>query len=210
MVPFAEDTDELLCRAAAGSQEAIADLLQKHRPRLRLMVSVRLDPRLNARVDPSDVVQESLAEAARQLPAYLKDRPLPFYPWLRQLTWTRLTKLHQRHIQVQKRTVKREIGDELPLSDHSALQLAEQLYAAGASPSEALLQKEMRERVRDALNHLAARDREVLVLWYLEQLTAAEIAPILNLTESGVKSRHRRALQRLMVQLSHDPGAPDD
>ncbi|MBM4091191.1 MAG: sigma-70 family RNA polymerase sigma factor [Planctomycetes bacterium] len=210
MLPLAEDTDELLRRAEAGNREAISDLLDRHRERLRRMVAVRIDPRLSARVDPSDVLQESLAEAARQLPRYLKERPLPFYPWLRQLTWTRLVKLHQRHIKVQKRTVRREIGEELPLSDHSALRLAEQLVAADASPSEVLLHKEMRQRVRDALHHMTARDREVLVLWYLEQLTAGEIALILNLTEAGVKSRHRRALQRLIGNLSHDRGATDD
>jgi len=209
-MPLADDTDELLRRAETGSRQAVSDLLHRHRQRLKQMVAVRLDPRVSARIDPSDVVQESLAEAARQLPAYLKDRPLPFYPWLRQLTWTRLVKLHQRHIYVQKRSVKREVADDLMLSDQSALQLAARLCAASASPSEQLLQKELGKRVRDALGHMAARDREVLVLWYLEQLTAHEIAPILNLTEAGVKSRHRRALQRLIAELSRGPGAADD
>jgi RNA polymerase sigma-70 factor (ECF subfamily) len=210
MTPRADDTEELLRRAEAGSQEAVADLLQRHRPRLRQMVAVRIDPRLSARVDPSDVVQESLAEAARLLPEYLKQRPLPFYPWLRQLTWTRLVKLHQRHIRVQKRTVNRERDNEILLSDQSALHLADQLCAAGISPIEQMLQEELRQRVRAALNHLAARDREVLVMWYLEQLTARDIAAILDLTEAGVKSRHRRALQRLILELSHGQGATDD
>ena len=72
------DTEELLRRASQGSRDARSQLLQRHRARLRRMVAFRLDERLLARVDPSDVVQESLAEADRsvgRLPAC--DRPLP-------------------------------------------------------------------------------------------------------------------------------------
>ena len=57
----------------------------RYRDRLRRLVAVRLDPRLAARADASDVVQEALADAARKLDGYLRDRPIPFYPWLRQL-----------------------------------------------------------------------------------------------------------------------------
>src|SRR3954470_21288218 len=91
------DTDLLLRRPARGEEEARHRLLARHRDRLRRMVAVRLDPRLAARVDPSDVVQDALVDAARKLAAYLRDRPLPFYPWLRRLAWERLTKVHLRH-----------------------------------------------------------------------------------------------------------------
>src|SRR6516165_5011523 len=92
------DTDELLERAGSGDTTAREQLLIRHRARLRRMVAVRLDRRLAARVDPSDVVQETLAEAARNLADYLRERPIPFYPWLRRLAWERLVKLHRRHI----------------------------------------------------------------------------------------------------------------
>jgi RNA polymerase sigma-70 factor (ECF subfamily) len=77
------DTEQLLDQAAAGDEAARGQLLQRHRTRLKRMVTVRADPRLVARVDPSDVVQETLIEAAAQLGHYLRRRPLPFYPWLR-------------------------------------------------------------------------------------------------------------------------------
>ena len=73
-------TEELLRRAGSGSRSALQLLLGGHRDRLRRMVSVRMDPRIAARVDPSDVVQEALAVASRKLPDYLRQRPLPFYP----------------------------------------------------------------------------------------------------------------------------------
>ena len=73
------DTEQLLQQAARGDAAARGQLLQRHRQRLKRMVAVRADPRLAARVDPSDVVQEALAEAARRLDGYLHERPLPFY-----------------------------------------------------------------------------------------------------------------------------------
>src|SRR5918911_4775541 len=92
------DTEELLERSAAGDRDARGELLQRHRGRLKRMVAVRLDRRLAARVDPSDVVQETLAEAAAKLDGYLRTRPLPFYPWLRRLAQNRMADLYRRHV----------------------------------------------------------------------------------------------------------------
>jgi RNA polymerase sigma-70 factor (ECF subfamily) len=166
------------------------------------MVAVRIDPRLTARLDPSDVVQEALAEASQKLPDYLERRPLPFYPWLRQIAWERLVHLHYRHIEAQKRSVKQELRGDWALPDESVMQLADRLVASGTSPSRRAVRRELRGRVRAALERLAPHDREVLVMWHLEQLVVGEIAALLQMTEAGVKSRHRRALQRLLRALN--------
>src|SRR5438309_806980 len=95
-MPAEPDTEELLNRAASGDRLARDQLWGRHRERLRNMVALRLDRRLAARVDPSDVVQEAILEADQLLSAYLEERPLPFYPWLRRLAWKRLMKLYKR------------------------------------------------------------------------------------------------------------------
>jgi RNA polymerase sigma-70 factor, ECF subfamily len=195
------DTEQLVRRAAAGEPEAREELLARHRARLRQMVGVHLDRRLLARLDPSDVVQEVLVEAHRKLDGYLRRRPLPFYPWLRQLAWERLVKLHQRH-HAQRRRVTRE--EPLGLPEESALHLAERLLAPGGNPSHNLIREEVRRRVRDALARLGERDREVLVLRYLEQLSTRETAEVLGLSEGAVKTRLVRALARLQTLLSTD------
>src|SRR5262249_15431535 len=110
------DTQELLERSVAGDAMARQELLVRHRARLRRMVAVRLDRRLSARVDPSDVVQEALADAAQHLDDYLRDRPLPFYPWLRQFAWERVVKTHRDHIHAQRRSIIRE-EPNMPLPD---------------------------------------------------------------------------------------------
>src|SRR5438876_6681359 len=105
MTPDDAETEALIERVRCGDSDAGQQLLVQHQKRLRQMIAVRLDRRLVARLDPSDVVQEVLAEAAQKLADYLRQRPLPFYPWLRQLAWERLIKLHQRHLHAQKRGV---------------------------------------------------------------------------------------------------------
>jgi RNA polymerase sigma-70 factor (ECF subfamily) len=198
------DPEQLLQSAGQGDPAAREHLLAMYRQRLRQMIAVRLDRRLAARIDPSDVVQETLAEAAQQLPAYLREPSLPFYPWLRQLAWKRLAALYRRHIQAGKRSVCREEQGGPSLPDESALDLAGRLLARGSSPSARLRREELRERVRAALAQLPESDREVLVLRHLEQLATPEIAAVLGITEGAVYTRHLRALERLRGLLGDD------
>jgi RNA polymerase sigma-70 factor (ECF subfamily) len=200
------DTDELIGRAKGGDFQARQQLLVRHRDRLRRMIAVRMDRRLAARVDPSDVVQDVLTDAAQELSRYLRRQPLAFYPWLRQLAWDRLIELHRRHVRAGKRSVSREEAGVLDLPDESAVQLAARLLDTGSSPSERLLRQELRERVRSALARLSARDRELLVLRHLEQLPTKEIAAILGIADAAVKKRHVRALDRLQRLLGHELG----
>ncbi len=190
------ETEDLLRRAAAGEEAAREQLLTRHRDRLRHVVAIRLDRRLAARVDPSDVIQEAMVDAAHKLPDYLERRPLPFYPWLRQLALERLIVMHRRHIQAEKRSVRREEAQPLPLSDESTIQLADRLLAGGSTPIGKLLRDEVQRRVQEVLALLDPRDREVLVLRHLEQLSTRETAAIMNLSEGAVKTRHLRALRR--------------
>jgi RNA polymerase sigma-70 factor (ECF subfamily) len=196
MNPAEPDTEQLLACIAQGDQAALGQLLELHRPKLRNMIALRLDRRLHARLDPSDVLQETLAEATQRLAEYARLRPMPFYPWLRQLAWERLVQLHRRHVRAGKRSVRREQADS-PLSDESVLRLVDRLVSRGSSPSARLHRSEQRRRVQTILEQLAPSDREVLVLRYLEHLCTQEIAAILGLTPAGVKTRQLRALQRL-------------
>ncbi|HZT80702.1 MAG TPA: sigma-70 family RNA polymerase sigma factor [Gemmataceae bacterium] len=201
MTPEPPDTEELLRRGAAGDGAARQQLLTRHRTRLRQMIAARLDRRLAARLDPSDVVQEVLVEAHQRLDDYLRRRPVPFYPWLRQIAWQRLVKLHQHH-HAQKRGVGREEHPELPLSGEALGRMADRLTASAASPSHQAVREEARRRVREALAALPERDREVLVLRYLEQLSPGEIAAVLGISEGAAKTRHTRALLRLHAELA--------
>jgi RNA polymerase sigma-70 factor (ECF subfamily) len=191
------DTDILVERARRGDAAAAHELLVRHQDRLTRMVAVRLDRRLAARVDSADIVQDALLDAAQNLDEYLRTQPLPYYAWLRQFAWQRLSKLHRHHLGTQRRNAGREQSFEWPLPDQSAALLAQRLLANnGTSPSRQAMRSELRERVQAALNRLSPRDREVLVLRHLEQMTTAEAAT-LGISEAAIKKRHVRALERL-------------
>lgn len=196
------ETDELLCLAGEGDESAVQRLLVRYRERLRRMVQFRMDERLKPRFDPSDVVQEAMISATQNMPRYLKQRPLPFYPWLRQIAWDRLMDLQRRHLHVGARSVARE--ERCRVSDASVAALARQLIASGSSPSRRFARNEIRDRVRQALDAMSADDRELLLMRHLEQLRVAEIAAVLRITEAAVKSRLRRALERLQNVLGND------
>jgi RNA polymerase sigma-70 factor (ECF subfamily) len=191
-----EDTENLLRRAAAGESAAREGLLARHRDRLRQAIASRLDRRLAARIDASDIVQEALADAAHKFSDYLKHQPLPFYPWLRQLALERLIEMHRRHVQAQKRSVMREEAPVLAGADEVAREPADRLLATGGTPVGQLLRDELRRRVHEALARLPDRDREVLVLRHLDQLSTRETAAALQIAEGAVKVRHLRALRR--------------
>jgi RNA polymerase sigma-70 factor (ECF subfamily) len=161
------------------------------------MVALRLDPRLAARVDPSDVVQDVLAEADRRLDAYMRKQPLPFYPWLRQLAVDRLADQHRRHLRAGRRSVTREEQEAWGLPGASAAELMDRLFALGDSPSAAVRRDEVRDQVRAALEAMAEQEREVLILRYLEQLSAREVGAVLGIGEAAAKKRALRALRRL-------------
>lgn len=168
------------------------------------MVAVRMDRRLASRVGASDVVQEALAEAARRLLEYLRQRPAPFYVWLRELARQRLIDLSRRHLYTRRRGVGREAPWTIPLADESAMELADQLISSGTSPSGRMQKDELRGQVRAALARLEPSDGEVLVLRYLEQLSTHEVAAVLKIAEPTVRYRQRRALERL-GELLDDP-----
>ncbi len=77
------DVEDLVKRAASGDPASWAELMKRYRSRLRRMVSFRLDPRLQGRVDPSDVVQDVCLEAWQHLGSYVSQSNTPFFLWLR-------------------------------------------------------------------------------------------------------------------------------
>ena len=200
------DTAALIERTARGDATARQQLLMRYRDRLLRMVALRIDRRLNARVDPSDVVQEALADASLRLDDYIKTRPLPLYPWLRELTAERLSKVHRHHIHTQRRSVAREHqSDRLPLDEESVAELVERLCDRGSSPSGRLNRNEQREQLMAALILLLPQDREILVMRHLEQMEISEIAASLGISEGAVRNRHFRAVLRLRANLGGEP-----
>jgi RNA polymerase sigma-70 factor, ECF subfamily len=204
------DSAELIARVRAGDGEALNAMFERHRDRLRRMVEIRLDSRLKARLDASDVVQEAYLEVAARLEEYVRDPKLPPFLWLRLVVGERLMKLHRHHLGAQMRDAGREVSlfrGALPAASSAAL--AAQLLGRYTSPTQAILRAERILRLQEALNTLEPIDREILSLRHFEELTAAETARVLGIEESAAAKRYFRALKRLKDVLAAMPGGQE-
>jgi len=182
--------------------------LEELRPRLRRMVSLRLDPRLRRRIDSSDVIQESFVDVARRFEAYRRSPDMPFFVWVRYLTAQKLLEVHRRHMQAERRDVRREEDGANGLQATSVL-MARAILDRECSPSDALARKESKESLRSALEKLSETDREILLLKHFEQLSSEECAAVLGLSLPGAVSRHLRAVTRLREVLREYPDLRD-
>jgi RNA polymerase sigma-70 factor (ECF subfamily) len=214
MGPLNENTSaesaELLKRAGAGDRDALNEIFARNRERLCRMVSLRLDQRLQARIDASDVIQDAYLEVVTRLEEYLANPRLPLFLWLRLVVGERLMKLHRRHLGTQLRDAGREVSlyrGALPAASSAAL--AAQLLGKHTSPTQAAVRAERLLRLQEALNTLEPLDREILSLRHFEELTSAEAAQVLEIKEEAAAKRYVRALKRLKHILAQMPGGQE-
>ena len=186
-------TQDLLEQVARGDREALDRLLERYRPNLHVFVEARLDPKLRARVDASDVVQDAQWEIARRMDDFLKRRPMPFHLWVRKTTYERLLNLRRNHRKRARRSVDREVA----FPDRSSLLLARPLLPGGQSPSQQAAAREFADRVANAVAQLSEADREVLLMRHAEELPYEEIACLLEIEPAAARKRYGRALLRL-------------
>ena len=205
------DPDKLLTLAIAGDKQALVTLFDQYRRRLRQMVRLRLDRRLQGRVDPSDVLQEAFMDAAQQLPAYATKRDdMSFFLWLRLVTGQRMMRLHREHLGAAIRDVGREVSlYKGALPQATSISLAAQLLGRFTSVGHAAMRAEMQVKLQEAINSMDEIDREIIALRHFEELKNSEAAELLGLSKAAASNRYVRALARLQSVLESIPGFMD-
>jgi RNA polymerase sigma-70 factor (ECF subfamily) len=171
------------------------------------MVRLRLDRRLQGRVDPSDVLQEAYIDMAERLPEYVRDRSFTTYLWLRLVTGQRLMQIHRHHLGTAMRDAGREVSlyrGALPQA--SSVSLAAQLLGRFTSASRAAIRAERQLQLQAVLNGMDPMDREILALRHFEELSNGEAAEVLGLSKTAANNRYIRALGRLRDLLESIPG----
>src|SRR6516162_11566110 len=175
----ARSNDDLLEAAQKGDERALAVLVERHRERLERMVRLRMDRRLQGRVDPADVVQEAYLAVRSKFVQYKADSQLPFFLWLRLEVGQKLVDLHRFHLGTQMRDAGQEVSlHRGALPQVTSLSLAEHLLGKLTSASKAAMRAELKIRVQEALNSMDSHDREVLILRHFEELSNAEAAEV--------------------------------
>ena len=208
---MASDSGELRAsRGDGGAEHALVALFEQSRARLRRMVRLRLDRRLQGRVDPSDVLQDAHIEVAKRASEYLADPSMPAFLWLRWITGEQLLTTHRKHFGAQMRDANLEVSlHRGSMPQATSISLAELLLGRLTSPTRAARRAEMQVRLQDVLNTMDPIDREVLTLRHFEELSNGETAQVLGLTKSAASNRYMRALLRLKETLSGMPGFLD-
>lgn len=191
----------------SGDTEALAQLFLRYHSRLARMVQMRMDRRLQGRVDPSDVLQEAYIELARRLPDYAQQQNLSFFLWVRLVTGQRLMQVHRRHLGAAMRDAGRDLtlySGALP--EASSMSLAAHLLGRLTTASHAAIRAELQLQLQEVLNGMEPIDREVLALRHFEDLTNNEVAQMLGISKAAASKRYVTALRRLREVLSSIPG----
>ncbi|MFK8115022.1 MAG: sigma-70 family RNA polymerase sigma factor [Rubripirellula sp.] len=198
---------ELIARIKQGDNDAAASVFIHFRPRLKKMIALRMDARLNGRVDPSDVLQETFFDYVNRAKDYSANEDMPFFLWVRMITGQKLLEIHRRHLKVQARDVSREISYHGGvIADASASHIAEQLVGQLSSPSSAMRRLERQMQLQKVLMNLSNTDREILGLRHFEELSNRDTALLLGVNENAASNRYVRALERLKAELSKVSG----
>lgn len=187
-------TERLLELVSQGDVRALEQLLSEYRPFLHRLIELRMDDDLHARIDPSDVVQETQIVAVRRIDEFLRRRPTSFRLWLRSKALEKLVEA-RRHHHAQRRSVEREV----PLSSLSSFIIAQ--HCCPARLSSAMQQQELAQAAHQALATMREQDREVLILRHGESLSNAEVAEVLGVEPDAASKRYGRAVRRLCEQL---------
>lgn len=196
-----DDTEHLARMAAAGDEQALAQLLQRHLPAVRAFVRSHMAPQLRARESASDVVQSVCRELLTHQDRFQHPGENGFVAWL-YTTARRKIQNRARDIQREKRDAAREVHD-LSESTLGALGAA---YARISSPSGRALRAEEVARLEQAIDQLPEEQREVITLAHLAGLSRAQIGEQMGRSEEAVRALLHRAKARLAILLDTGQG----
>jgi RNA polymerase sigma-70 factor (ECF subfamily) len=189
----------LIRRARRGSKSGLGSLLEQYRNYLAVLAATQIDRRLQPRVSPSDVVQETMLRAHRHFAQFRGTTEQELLAWLRQILVNNLAKFVEQHLLAARRDVRREVSIERlgTALEKSTIQLAALVPAGGKTPSMAVQQREEAVVLADRLAQLPGDYREVLVLRNLQGLPFEQIARRIDRSVGATRMLWLRAIEKL-------------
>lgn len=176
--------------------------LEQYRRYLKLLAEMQLNPHLKVKEDASDIVQQTMLEAHRDIVTFRGKTEAELKAWLTTILANNIVSV-ARHYGRDKRDPRREVSLQDQFEQSSAL-LHKQLAAEQTSPSMKLMKQERSQQVAEALLRLLEGERDAVVLKHYHNWTVAEIAQHLGRTEEAVAGLLRRGLKKLREVLVPD------
>lgn len=200
----AANAEVLLSQALAGSSECFGRLLHVYRNYLKLLVVTQLERKLQQRVSPSDVVQETFLEANRDFAQFRGKSSGEFCAWLRKILVNNLHRVVERHVLAAKRDVRREVSlENLANSmEQSTARLEAMLPDPGTSPSGNAQRHEMEITLANHLAELPADYRDAIVLRHIEGLSFEAVGQRMERSAGAARMLWLRAIQTLREQMN--------
>jgi RNA polymerase sigma-70 factor (ECF subfamily) len=193
----AGELENLIAAARDGCRSSFGKLLQHYHHYLNLLAQLHLDPDIQAKCAPSDVVQQTCLQAHLAFAQFRGEREAELVVWLRQIL-TRQLAMQRRHFAAQQRDVRRERRLNRTV-EHSAVRLS--AIAAGDSPSEVAVRRERGVLLADALWKLPEDYRQVIILKNLQGHSLDEVARLMGRSSGSVKGLWVRAIERMKIEL---------
>jgi len=194
----------LIDQAQRGVSKALGELFERYRNYVHLLAASRVTGRLQVRMSPSDIVQETFLHAHRAFEQFRGASEREFLAWLRRVLATRLERLYERHVLAEKRDVRREVSiDEIGARlERSTARLEAVLADRRPSPGSQVQRRENIVLLADELAELRPEYRRVLLLRNMECLSFKEIAQQMERSEGAARMLWLRAVQNLRQRLS--------
>ena len=205
---FRGEAHSLEDRVRSGDLTALAELFELYRPRLSRIVDARMDMRLRGRVDPTDILQETFLELSRKLPKFVdKVAGMSLFVWMRMVAVERTIVAYRHHLDVAARDVRREAANAA--MENSGGLLVDGLVARFSTIGRKAIREEMAETLQRTLQEMQPIDHEIITMRCFEELSNAEAAQSLGISENGASSRFVRAMTRLKTELCGIPEFED-
>lgn len=179
--------------------------VEQYREYLHLLARLHLDPRLQGKLDASDVVQQTLMKAHAKLEQFRGQTEEELLGWLRQILANDLAGAI-RKFRASTRDVRKERSLEQGLED-SAARVDSWLAANQSSPSQQVMRHERLLLLAGALRQLPDDQRQAVELHHLRGYTVAETAAHMERTKPAVMGLIFRGLKRLRELLEDSDGA---
>ncbi len=198
--PDPDDVAGLIARARRGDAAARDWLFARCRDYLGFAARARVESWLRAKVDASDLVQQTLLEACRDFPRFEGVTEKEWLGWLRRILDHNAADFVRRY----GKAAKRQVGREVPFGDLAGSEAgigAPEPSAPGASPSQELLRADTERRVAAALAELPTDYQEVIVLRNVQRLPFDEVGRRMNRSRPAAQMLWMRAIQRLRAVL---------
>ncbi len=186
-----EFSPDLLRQARSGEPAALGQLLELLRPWMRILADARMGSEVAARVDASDIVQQTCLSVFNRIQQFQGQEIAQFMAWVREIHTHNVQDVVRGHLVAQERSVLRE----QPWEDVDATLLA----VEGSNPSFFLGDKAI--LLAKAMEQLPDAQRKATAMRYLEGLPVSRISELMNLTPDAVTSLIRRGLQQLRTQI---------